>query len=97
MHALKIVQGRQWQWRVKLSGSIDREKLNRLPTIGKYDKSEAGKLAHCRQIIGYLNFKHLSLIFSFMKNILCCAQEMATNNAVTRFWHLANTLVKHMA
>ena len=96
MHALKIVQGRQWQWQVKLSGSIDKEKLNWLLTIGKYDKSEAGKLAHC-QIIGYLNFKDLSLIFSFMKNILCCAQEMATTNAVTRFGHLANTLGKHMA
>ena len=69
MHALKIVKGRQWQWRVKLSGSIDKEKLNRLLTIGKYDKSEAGKLAHCL-IIGYLNSKHLSLIFSFVKNIL---------------------------
>ena len=54
----------------KISGSIHKEKLNRLPTFGKYDKSEAGKLAHC-QIIGYLNFKHLSLIFSFMINILC--------------------------
>ena len=68
----------------KISGSIDKEKLSRYPTMGKYDKSKAGKLAHC-QIIGYLNFKHLSLIFSFMKNLLCCAQEMATTNAVTRF------------